>query len=435
MDSNHGDVVITGLGIISPVGIGREAFWQSLSAGHSGVAHVDLYDLSLLPGGVGAEVKDFNDTTIKKQYLKSQRKSIKVMCRDIQLGVASAALAIEDSALPMDSVDHERLGVEFGANLMLTPPDTLKDPNRTCLDSAHHFEFERWGDEGLGDMEPLWLLKYLPNMPACHIGIHADARGPNNSLTLEDASANLAIREAASIIRRGWADVMITGAAGARIHPVKAVHTLLWHEMAVEAKDPLTSVRPFDVDRCGTVLGEGACTLILEQEAHARARGAEILGTFLGAGTSCVTDAEGRPDLRNSLVNAMKSALHAAGVEPQDVGHVNAHGLGGRQSDLEEARAIHDVFGSRGAEVPVAALKGFWGNSGAGDGAMELAASLLALREDCVPFTLNCEHPDPECNLNIVRHQPLATTARIVMNLSFTRIGQSSVVIVEAAPK
>lgn len=426
-----GGVVITGLGILSPVGIGREAFWESLAAGRSGFSKVGLYDFSLLPGGVGAEIKDFNDTTAKKQYLKAQRKSIKVMCRDIQLGVASASLAIDDAGLQKDELDHERIGVEFGANLMLTPPDTLQDPNRACLDEGHQFHFEEWGDRGLGDMEPLWLLKYLPNMPACHIGIFADARGPNNSLTLEDASANLAVREAASIIRRGWADVMIAGATGARIHPVKAVHTLLWHEFASDADEPLTCVRPFDVLRCGTALGEGACTIILEREEHARARNAEILGTILGAGSSCVTDVEGRPDLRRSLSNAMRAALNAAGIDPGDVGHINAHGLGGRESDLEEARAIRDVFGDNG--VPVVGLKGFWGNSGAGDGAMELAASLLALKQDRVPFTLNCTQPDPECDLNVVCGEPARATNKIVMNLSFTRIGQSSVVIAEGA--
>lgn len=428
-----GGVVITGLGIISPIGIGREAFRDSLKSGRSGFSKVGLYDFSLLPGSVGAEIKDFNETTAKKQYLKAQRKSVKVMCRDIQLGVASAALAMEDAALVKDELNHDRVGVEFGANLMLTPPDTLQDPNRACLDEGRQFHFEQWGDRGLGDMEPLWLLKYLPNMPACHIGIFADARGPNNSLTLEDASANLALREAASIIRRGWADVMITGATGARIHPVKAVHTLLWHEFASESDNPLTCLRPFDVTRCGTALGEGACTIILEREEHARARNAEILGTFLGAGTSCVTDVEGRPNLRQSLANAMHSALHSAGIGPGDVGHINAHGLGGKQSDLEEALAIRDVFGDDGAEVPVVGLKGYWGNSGAGDGAMELAASLLSLKENCVPFTLNCEHPDPECGLNVVCGEPAETKNKVVMNLSFTRIGQSSVVIVEGA--
>ena len=426
---NSRQVVVTGLGIISPVGIGRDPFWESLAAGKSGIAQVEMFDCSILPGGVAGEIKEFTDSTARKVFPKAQRKSVKLMCRDIQLGVASASLAIEDAALPLDDIDHSRMGVEFGANLMLTPPDTLKDPNQACLDSEQQFHFEKWGQEGLGDMEPLWLLKYLPNMPACHIGIAADARGPNNSLTLEDASANLAIREASSIIRRGWADIMITGATGARVHPVKAIHTLLWHEFASEAADPLTCVRPFDVNRCGTALGEGSCTLILEEAEHARRRGANVLGTFLGAATTCVCGPDGKPDIRRAVAAAMRNALSSADLEPGDIGHINAHGLGGRLSDLQEARAIHDVFGDAAANVPVVGLKGFWGNSGAGDGALELAASLLALRNGVVPFTLNCDDPDPECGLNVVRGEPLAAGNKVVMNLSFTRVGQASVTI------
>ena len=423
-------VVITGLGIISPVGIGRDAFWNSLQSGVSGIAPVTMFDCSIIPGGVAGEIKDFTNETAKKIYLKPQRKSIKVMCRDIQLGVASASLALDDARLDQEKVDHERIGVEFGSNLMLTPPDTLTDPNQACLDEQQKFVFEKWGTEGLGDMEPLWLLKYLPNMPACHIGIYADARGPNNSLTLEDASANLALREAASIINRGWADVMITGATGARVHPVKAVHTLLWNEFASEASDPLTCVKPFDVKRCGTALGESSCTMILEEEQHARGRGAQILGTILGAGTSCVADKTGRPDIRKSVGNAMRAALKMAGLQPADVGHINAHGLGGKVSDLEEARAIHDVFGPDASQIPVVGLKGFWGNSGAGDGALELAASLIGLQQGVVPFTLNTTEPDPECGLNVVCDKVRPTDNKVVMNVNFTRVGQSSVVVV-----
>jgi len=423
-------VVITGLGIISPIGIGRDAFWSSLQAGRSGIAPVQMFDCSIIPGGVAGEIKDFTDETVKKIYLKSQRKSIKVMCRDIQLGVASASLAMDDARLDSDQINHERFGVEFGANLMLTPPETLTDPNQACIDEQHKFVFERWGKEGLGDMEPLWLLKYLPNMPACHIGINVDARGPNNSITLEDASANLALREAAQIITRGWADVMIAGATGARVHPVKAIHTLLWHEFASEATDPLHGVKPFDVKRCGTALGEGSCTLILEEEQHARSRGAQILGTLIGAGSSAVADKSGKPNIRQCLVNAMRTALRMSGLAPTDIGHINAHGLGGKVSDLEEAQAIHEVFGDYGSKVPVVGLKGYWGNSGAGDGALELAASLLALQQGCIPFTLNTTEPDPACGLNIVRDKLLPTDNKVVMNVNFTRIGQGSVVIV-----
>jgi 3-oxoacyl-[acyl-carrier-protein] synthase II len=423
-------VVVTGMGILSPIGIGRAPFWDSLREGRSGLSRIEMFDCSIIPGGIGGEIKDFDEETAKKVYLKAQRKSIKVMCRDIQLGVASAALAMEDAGLDLEAINHDRFGVEFGANLMLSPPGTLSQPNQACVDDRQQFRFESWGDRGLGEMEPLWLLKYLPNMPACHIGIFAEARGPNNSLTLEDASANLSIKEAASIIRRGWADVMIAGATGARVHPVEAVHAVLWHETFTDTDDPLHAVRPFDLNRCGTTVGEGACTFILEEESHAKARGAAVLGTYLGGGASCAADAAGKPDLRRSIANAMRVALKSARLAPDDIGHINAHGLGVRHTDLAEAQAIHDVFGAQGGDVPVVSLKGYMGNSGAGDGALELAASLLAVREGLAPQTLNYTTPDPDCGLNVVHDEPLAVSNKTVMNVSYTRIGQASVVIV-----
>ena len=167
-------VVITGAGIVSPIGIGRDEFWDGIAAGKSGVSKIDLLSGSALPGHVAGECKDFTDTSAKKQYLTAQRKSIKVMCREIQLGVASAHLALANSELDIAAIDHERLGVDFGANQMFSTPDVLSEGVFRC-DEDRKFNFDRWGDEGLAGMEPLWLLKYLPNMPACHIGIHADA--------------------------------------------------------------------------------------------------------------------------------------------------------------------------------------------------------------------------------------------------------------------
>ncbi|MFO1094788.1 MAG: beta-ketoacyl synthase N-terminal-like domain-containing protein [Planctomycetaceae bacterium] len=160
-------VAITGLGIISPIGIGREAFWSSLQSGRSGIAPVTMFDCSIIPGGVAGEIKDFTDESAKKIYLKAQRKSIKVMCRDIQLGVASAALAIDDSQLPLDQINHERMGVEFGANLMLTPPETLTDPNQACVNEQHKFIFEKWGTEGWGRHG----AAVAPQVPPEHAGV------------------------------------------------------------------------------------------------------------------------------------------------------------------------------------------------------------------------------------------------------------------------
>lgn len=422
-------VVITGVGVISPIGIGRDTFWANLAAAKGGVGPVEhqFHGADAVPGGfVGAEVADFDEKVARDLVPKNQRKSIKVMCRDIQMGAASAMLAVEDAALNLESIDHDRIGVDFGANLMYSPPTQLNEPCWNCVDDDHRFIMSRWATQGLTKMEPLWLLKYLPNMPACHIAIFVEAHGPSNSVTQNEASGNLALSEAVGVIQRGAADVMIAGATGARLHQFKVIHAALWHELGYRAQDPAASCRPFDAERTGEVVGEGACSLLLEEEGHARARGATILGYVTGGGSSCV---EG--DHRRAVGNAIRAALRSADLSPDDVGHINAHGLGCQTIDLEEAGAIHDVFGTRGAEIPVTALKGALGNSAAACGTLELAGSLLALQQGLIPPTLHCDTPDPECNLNIVRGEPRSTRQRSVLNVNLTRFGQASAVIVQ----
>lgn len=227
------EVVITGIGIVSPIGIGVDAYWDSLSQGRSGIDHGQLFPGFAAPGGVGGEVRGFTDETARKVYLKEHRKNLKAMCREIQLGVASALLALQHAQVNLEQLDHERLGVEFGANLMLSPPEVLVEGCAACCeDGTRVFQSSRWGQSGLTKLEPLWLLRYLPNMPACHISISADARGPSNSLTLDDASGNTVIGEAMRIVLRGDADVMIVGVTGTTLHPIKTLHLALWDDLA-----------------------------------------------------------------------------------------------------------------------------------------------------------------------------------------------------------
>lgn len=428
-------VVITGIGIVSPIGIGFDQFWNSLSAGTSGIAPIEMLSYTAVPKHIAGEVRNFNASKYAKT--KEQKKSIKVMCREIQLGVASASLALDHSGLVLEDTDGakrtiepERLGVDFGANLMLSPPEDLGDACFACIDETDgQFHYERWGDKGMGKMFPLWLLKYLPNMPACHIGIAADARGPNNSITLDEASGNLVLGEALRVIARGHADVMIAGSTGTRVHAIKTMHACLWDKLADATDNPATACRPFDRNRTGQVLGEGACTLIMEDADHAAQRGAKVIGKVLGAGSACVLSRDGKADLRRALVLAIKSALKDAKLEPQDIGHINAHGVSTRDGDLLEAQAIHEVFGDYGSKVPVTALKSYLGNSGSGCGTLELAGSFAALQHGVVPPTLNHTTPDPEIALNIVSGKPLPVTNKTFLKLSVTRMGQASALV------
>lgn len=419
---------------MSPIGVDLDTFTTNLAAGHSGITHTTLFPGFAAPDQAGGQVQEFTDESARKVFLKDHRKNLKAMCREIQLGVASAMQALANSKLDLGAINHERLGVEFGANLMLSAPDILAAACDVSLDAAHHVDLKTWGRAGLDRMEPLWLLRYLPNMPACHISIASDARGPSNSLTLDDASANTVIGEAQRILERGAADIMITGSTGTTLHPVKSMHLALTHELATTPTEPARRCRPFDRDASGRVVAEGACTFILETRAHAEARNAPILGRVLGTGGGVVTTRTGEPLYRAALVRAMQSALRSAQLNISDIGHINAHGLGMPEVDLAEAQAIHEVFGNElGRRIPVTATKSMLGNSGAGSGSLELAASLLSLRQGMIPVTLNCDHPREECGLNIVRNEPLATSNKIVLNLNVTRIGQASASIVESA--
>lgn len=435
-------IVVTGLGLFSPIGIGADAYWNSLAAGRSGIAKIDQLEFCAAPRNIGGEVKEFTESTAKKEYLKQQRKSLKVMCREIQLGVASALQAVAHCGVDLETVDHQRFGVDFGANLMFSPPDVLKDPCWACVeenDPRHAFHYERWGSSGkntgqrsgMGVMEPLWLLKYLPNMPGCHIGIALAAYGPNNSLTLAEASGLLAVSEAFRIMERGSADVMVAGATGTRLHPVKSVHAKMWDQLADSDDPPETWYRPFDARRMGQVVAEGSGAIVLEEESAANARGATVFGQVLGCGASCVINRNGHARPRTALANAMRAALRDAGLEPGDVGHINAHGLATTESDREEAAAIGDVFADLGSRVPVTAIKSYIGNSGAGCGVLELSASLLGLQHGVVLPTLNYEQPDPDCPLNVVHGEPLPVENRTLLSINVTRMGQAAAVIVQ----
>ena len=430
--SSARDVVITGIGVVSPLGIGRDAFWSNLSAGHSGLKRIELSSFVASPGCIGGEVSDFNEETIKKQHLKSVRKNLKVMCREIQLGVASALQAMEDAGLQPGSVAPDRIGVDFGANLMSSPPDVLIGAAMKSLSakSGHsEFDFDLWGDVGMTGMEPLWLLRYLPNMPGCHIGIALDARGPNNSITHDEASGALVIAEAANAIRRDRADVMVTGVTGTRIHTVKACHSFHWDILADGPAE--TRVRPFDNSRTGEAVAEASCTLILEARAHAEARGAKILGMILGCGSSTVVNRDGHPDEATAVFQSASAAMHRAGVSAGDLGHVSACASGHPQRDRYEADGLRRLLDSHADDVPVTAFKSYIGSSGSGAGLCEMAASLMALQHGIIPRTLNYSTPDSEAPLNVVHGEHLTTSNGLFLKTSVTRMGQASSVVVK----
>jgi 3-oxoacyl-[acyl-carrier-protein] synthase II len=423
-------VVITGMGLISPLGNTPAALWSALEAGRSGVGTVSFLPSDRQPLKYAAEAREFTGEIddfgpLEKERKKAIKKGLKVMCRETRMAVAAAQLAIADAGFAESPMNPETSGVVLGSDYMLTMPEDYEAGMRTCA-SAGEFEFTRWGNEGLSDMAPLWMLKYLPNMPASHIAIYNDLRGPNNSLTMREAAGNLAIGEAFRTIQRGHANLMVAGATGTRILPMQAIHALQTEQMAVENCDPAKASRPFDKDRTGMVAGEGAGMIVLEELETAKARGATIYAEVVGLGSANVADDKlnGKCDI--ALERAMRAALRDAGMTPGDVDHINAHGLSTTVRDADEARAIRNVFGERAHNVPVTAPKSYFGNLGAGGGVVELIASVLAIREGRLPRVLNYRTPDPQCPLAVVTSDN-APAGRCFLNLSVTPQGQAAV--------
>ena len=428
-------VVITGLGLISPLGNTPAALWSALMAGKSGVGMTSIMPADRQPLKYAAEAREFTGEIddfgpLEKERKKAIKKGLKVMCRETRMAVAAAQLAIADAGFAETPMDPEMSGVVLGSDYMLTMPEDYSLGMTTCAPGGE-FEYAKWGKEGLSDMAPLWMLKYLPNMPASHIAIYNDMRGPNNSLTMREAAGNLAIGEAFRTIQRGHANLMVAGATGTRVLPMQAIHALQTEQMAAENCDPTKASRPFDKSRTGMVAGEGAGMVVLEELSCAKARGATIYAEVLGLGSANVADADLRGKCDLALERAMKAALRDAGHTPDDVGHINAHGLGTTERDADEARAIENVFGARAKDVPVTALKSYFGNLGAGSAVVELIGSAMALRDGKLPRVLNYSTPDPTFSLAVAGTEG-TPAGRSFLNLSVTPQGQAAVLYVAA---
>jgi 3-oxoacyl-[acyl-carrier-protein] synthase II len=412
------EVVVTGLGVVSPIGIGIDAFMESLRAGRSGVVRLDEYADSELPFHLGAPVRDFDG----KNFVQP-RKSLKVMSREIQTAYGAADLALKHASLGKEQVDPDRFGVVLGSEMLYGDVSELAEAFRHCTHDRQ-FRFDEWGKNAMQDIFPLWMLKYLPNMAACHVGIAHDARGPNNTIMQEDASSLVALMEGVSYIQRDLADVVIVGGTGSRLsEPALPFRGAL--DVSNWQGDPAEASRPFDRNRDGMVFGEGAGMLVLESRDHAQRRGARILARIAGF-ASRMEGRQREARTGQSIRNAIVGALDQAEIEPGQVGHVNANGNSLPLDDRLEAAAIRDTLG----DTPVTALKSYFGYLGAGTGAVELAASVWGVAEGFVPPTLNYQTPDPDCPVRVIHGEPLVGAPPVAISLNHTPLGQAAAVVV-----
>ena len=420
------EVVITGLGVLTPIGIDKDSFWHALLYGKSGVGflNIETADDSLRP--MGSEVPDFQ----AKNYVKP-RKNIKIMSRDIQLAFVSACLACQDAGLISEgddrNVDPQRFGVVFGSDLIGAEISMLLGAFRAGI-SDGQYDFSRWGIDAMQEIFPLWMLKFLPNMPACQISIGLDAQGPSNSITLCRASSLAAIIEAVRTIEQGNADVMIGGGVGNRANQDFQTRAKS-HQVAARREDPTTLPRPFDADRCGSVLGEGSGAFVLESREFAEARGAKIYATVKGFSQTNEPTLYDKKPTGIAIQKSIQLALERADLKPSDIGLVNPDGFGTVHEDRIEAEAIRATLG----DVPVSATKGNFGDLGSGTGAVELAAAVLSMHNGLIPPTKNHEKTAADCPIHVVHGKPMESKPKALIKLNQGMMGRAFAILLTDA--
>lgn len=438
-------VVITGMGVVSAIGMTLDALWDTCCHGISGVRPFSYPNSEPVSIRFAApadcftgDAADFGelDGTLKKDI----RKSLKLMSREIQMGVASAERAIQDAGIAHGELPPERVGVSFASEYIMTPPDEILDGVNACTENGR-FDFSRWAENGKTKMTPIWQLKFLTNMPTSHISILNMFHGVGNAITNREASIGAVVGEAVEIIRSGKVDVMVVGATGSRLQPTNLIISLLNDPLADVELTPETASRPFDRDRTGSVLGEGAGALILESAEHAQKRGAKIYAEALGGSYRAVLEYDRSANRRGFFKShrtenllesyrlTLKSLFEKTGVSPECVGHINAHGVGEPTTDAAEATAIRAFFGDLADRIPVTGLKGHLGNPGAGGGAIELIASILAMQNGALFPIKNNENDDPTCPIRPVRsfgEEP----GDLFLKLASQAYGQTSAVLV-----
>jgi 3-oxoacyl-[acyl-carrier-protein] synthase II len=403
-------VVITGMGAVTPLGIGKDIFWNNIKNGVSGIDKIQRFDASAFTTQIAGEVLDFKP----EDYI--DRKEAKHMDRFTQFAMASAAMAVNDASINLDDMDKNRLGVVMGVGI---GGIATFEEQHTLLNT-----------KGPGRISPFFVPMLITNIAAGQIAIAYGAKGYNTTIVTACASATNAIGEAFRAIRDGYADVMFTGGAEAAVTPLALAGFCAMKALSTRNDDPKSASSPFDAKRDGFVMGEGAGVLILESMDHAVKRGAHIYAEVVGYGATCdayhitAPAPEGEGGAR-----AMSNALEDAGVKPDQVDYINAHGTSTPYNDKFETMAIKSVFGQHAYELAVSSTKSMTGHLLGATGAIEAIASAMAIQEGFIPPTINYEDPDPECDLDYVPNKGRAADIEYAMSNSFGFGGQNAVLL------
>ncbi len=427
-------VVVTGIGVISPIGIGSKSFWDNLLAGQVGVRRIASFDPAGFSCQIAGEVPAFK---IGDFVPKSYRKATKVMARDIELAVVAADDAFKDAGIQSKAytetpnVDSRRFGCNIGAGLISVDLNELTSALSAARSeqNPNKLDLKRWGKEGMSQLTPLWLLKYLPNMLACHVTIVHELKGPSNTITCADASSHLAIGEAFRTIQRGSADLAICGGAETKVVPMSHMRQILLKRCTESHNDsPETAVRPFDTDADGTATAEGGGLFILEEYEHANKRGAKIYAELVGFGASQDTYRITEPDPKgHSYSRAINSALTDAKVNADAVDMLVPCGLGIPAHDRAELAGLKTVFGANLAKLPLAPIKAQIGNLAAGSG-VDAAAAVLALHHGKIPGAVNTKKAIDGQSLNL-KPEARDATLNVTVSSVYSLGGQNAALV------
>lgn len=430
-------VVITGLGAVTPLGLNVDEMWNGLTHGKSGIAKITAFDPDGFPCKLAGQVPNFN---IRDHVPRAHRKATKLMCRDIELAVVAANEALKDSQIVTKAFDPEninfdptRMAINLGAGLISCDLVELAPAVAKSLTDGE-FDIQKYGKEGLQMVTPLWLLKYLPNMIACHIGIIHDIQGPSNTITCAEAAAHIAIAEAAQIIARDAADIALAGAAEAKVNPILMIRQNLTGRTTSQNNDnPDTACRPFDADAKGSVFGEAAGMIILESLENARSRGAKVYAEIAGIGQSNNINPKFEhlePDGKGIQI-AIEKAIADAQIQPEDLDLIIPHGTGIPEDDRAEAVAIEAALGHAVTSIPVWPTKSMLSNTGAAAGALDVIAAACAIKNSTIPAAKNCDKKANSCSLNIIK-KTMKKNIRYVLCSSYTYGSQTAALVLKS---
>lgn len=414
------DIVITGMGVVTPIGIGRDEFWSSLEVGRCGIEPLNEPANADSPLYVGATLKNFD----AKQYV-TPRKALKVMALELQTAYSASRLAWLDAGLSEGDVDPDRVGVLFGSETFGGDVADLVDAVKTCSENGR-MEAERWGNAFAKCIAPLWMLKSLPNMPACHVGIAVDARGPNNTIVMDEVGGLLALQEAAGIIERGAADMMVVGSTGSRTSASRLMYRQpSLHDTSSTQEYPYCM--PYDSRRHGLVPGEGAGAIVIESRDHAARRGAKPVARLAGWSSRFHAPAARLAGSADAVAAATSDALAAAGIKAKQLAHVSGQAYSHPILDATEAQGLARIVG----QVPVVGYSSYFGQMGGGCGIVELVASILSLSKGVTLPTLGFAQADPACPVRVLTQPQAIDEDRYALKLNFTPHGQAAAVVIE----